>query len=108
MKTKDPIQLNSHVYRLFKIFDELYEFGATDYFVKYKGIEFGYDLFNQVLKDLDHKTIQVGIDRISSLKYRKRVFPEPKVFYRICVMSDEKFLEQTPLYEYRIYEYKAR
>lgn len=106
MVQKNPVQLNAHVYRLFKVFDELYEFGATKYFERFEGVEFGYDLFNKALKDLDYKAIQIGINRIKSLEYRKRVFPEPRHFYKLCVMSESEFLKNKSLYEYRIYEYQ--
>ena len=105
MVQKIPIPLNAHVYRLFKVFDELYEYGASEYFEKFEGIEFGYDLFNKSLKELDHKAIQVGIDRMKSLEYRKRVFPEPRHFYKLCIMNDLEFLENKLLYEYRIYDH---
>lgn len=108
MVQKSPTPLNAHVYRLFKLFDELYEFGASDYFEAFQGIGFGHRLFSDALKDLDHKAIQIGINRIKSLEYRKRVFPEPRHFYKLCVMSESEFLENKSLYEYRIYEYQAR
>lgn len=105
MEQKSPIALNAHVYRLFKLFDELYEFGATEYFAQFNGIEFGHDLFNEALKDIDHKKIQIGIDRMISLEYRKRVFPEPRHFYKLCTMSDLEFSENKFLYEYEVYGY---
>lgn len=100
-----PVILNTRVYRLFKLFDELYEFGATGYFTQFKGIEFGRKLFNEALKDLDNKAIQMGIDRMKSLEYRKRVFPEPRNFYKLCTMSDKEFEENKFLFEYERYEY---
>ena len=108
MVKKEPIPLNAHVYRLFKLFDELYEFGASEYFAQFEGIEFGYGLFNKALEELSHKEIQLGIDRMLSLEYRKRVFPEPRHFRKLCIMSEREFLENKFLYEYRLYEYVGR
>ncbi len=95
------MQLNSHIYRLFAVFDELYEFGATEYFERFRGLDEGYDLYQKALDGVDTNQIKIGIERMKKLENRKRVFPDPRLFKRLCVLSEQGFSEQKYRYEER-------
>ncbi|WP_130537742.1 hypothetical protein [Thiomicrorhabdus indica] len=92
-------QLNSHVYRVFQIFDNLYQFGATDYFARFLGVEEGYRIFSEALKGVSIASINKGVERVKLLENRKPVFPDSKAFFKLCVMSDQEFSENRYLYE---------
>lgn len=99
VKVAQVKQLNSHVYRVFQVFDRLYQFGATDYFARFLGVDEGYRIFSESLKGLSVEEISRGIERVESLENRKPVFPDGRAFFNLCVMSDQEFYDQRYLYE---------
>ncbi|BBP46282.1 hypothetical protein THMIRHAS_16550 [Thiosulfatimonas sediminis] len=99
VKPAEVTPLNAHVYRVFNVFDRLYQFGATDYFARFQGVDEGYRIFSEALRGLTTEQVNLGIRRVEGLENRKLVFPEARAFFNLCIWNDQEFSEQLWRYE---------
>ncbi|HEY9017567.1 hypothetical protein [Thiomicrospira sp.] len=88
-----------HISRVIKHLDNLYEFGPTCVFAYVSDVESSRVLFDKALSSLTIEEINRGLERIETLKNRKRVSPWPTDFSQACIASDDVWSEIKTYYE---------
>lgn len=97
--TQKVHEFNPHVDRVIRALDDIYEFGISALFTYAATEENGINALKKILDKTAPPLVNQGLRRLRDLEQRKRVCPWPVEFEKICVVSDEDWIEMKGNFE---------